>query len=372
MPVTLEQSLWDTTTGRRSHYKRKQWLTQPKPYLASLPYTLEVYSSTKSGIDAPNASANYAPYSSAVEAQAKNKAITSLYDNLRVIDLAPSLATIGKTVDMVRDRAWRLANGAVLLKKGRVLDAMSMFGTGGWKVSRNKKAKYLKKANADSKLIRQGTKDFGSAWLEYSYGWKPLISDVYGALKEWEEPAARIGQRVTGKGHAFRDDTFVQRYKGSRHYTERTIQTHAFITAQAVAYFEAIPGLTSFNLANPATIVWEMIPFSFVVDWFFPVQTWLSAMDPKLDMSLKYKSITTKGYFHTGHTWACIAREPGGCDTFDVANYDDHGGAATGFRLKRTLDLSIQPVLYTQFLQGSSITRALNAISLLAQAFRSK
>lgn len=35
----------------------------------------------------------------------------------------------------------------------------------------------------------------------------------------------------------------------------------------------------SFGLINPAVLAWELIPFSFVVDWFAPIGNTLDALD---------------------------------------------------------------------------------------------
>jgi hypothetical protein len=36
--------------------------------------------------------------------------------------------------------------------------------------------------------------------------------------------------------------------------------------------------LSQLGLINPAVIVWERLPYSFVVDWFAPVGSWLNAL----------------------------------------------------------------------------------------------
>lgn len=39
------------------------------------------------------------------------------------------------------------------------------------------------------------------------------------------------------------------------------------------------------GLTNPASVAWELVPFSFVVDWFAPVGDWLNALDATLGYS---------------------------------------------------------------------------------------
>jgi hypothetical protein len=46
------------------------------------------------------------------------------------------------------------------------------------------------------------------------------------------------------------------------------IDNPALATAQAV------------GLTNPALVAWELVPYSFVIDWFLPIGNWLTAIAP--------------------------------------------------------------------------------------------
>jgi len=71
-----------------------------------------------------------------------------------------------------------------------------------------------------------------------------------------------------------------------------------------------VPRLINVTFGNPYIWVWERIPFSFVVDWFVPVGSWLNAVTA-LDgvKSLQYttservKSFSTTDKVRSGDEW---------------------------------------------------------------------
>lgn len=117
--------------------------------------------------------------------------------------------------------------------------------------------------------------DFEQYWLTYRYGWMPLIFTVQDAIKAFNEP--RLGMlrektgvtepinvsnnRVVNTGDA--QYTIIETLTGSRRYG-------------GMAYMEA-DGLVSDFGVNPLVTAWERVPYSFVIDWFFQVGTWLDA-----------------------------------------------------------------------------------------------
>ena len=62
---------------------------------------------------------------------------------------------------------------------------------------------------------------------------------------------------------------------------------------------DALPGnpllraLSSFGIANLGTIAWELVPFSFVVDWLLPVGDWIDSFDALLGYTSVTCSVST-------------------------------------------------------------------------------
>jgi len=118
-------------------------------------------------------------------------------------------------------------------------------------------------------------------WLEYSYGWKPLLKDVYDTAKaaasimvEYQnvvrmEVASASNNRVT----------YSNVPNGQLGLTTLTDSTDM----GRMAIFYRIPSGTistadAFGLNNPLYVAWELVPFSFVVDWFLPIGDMINAL----------------------------------------------------------------------------------------------
>lgn len=116
-------------------------------------------------------------------------------------------------------------------------------------------------------------------WLAYTYGLRPLLSDVYGAceaLDKRKQPyvdvkTVRSGtiQRVEAEVHAY--DYYHNRVLGN-------------ITVRGQISFRVsnplLKVIDSVGLTNPLSVAWELVPFSFVVDWFVPVGKMIQGIVP--------------------------------------------------------------------------------------------
>lgn len=125
---------------------------------------------------------------------------------------------------------------------------------------------------------------FESAWLEYRYGWRPLVYEV----KQWIDAlnhSFEKGQRVHGRGN----HVLTDRKSGSLSWaagTEQTIKTDwSFEYSIRVNGF-ALCEVTNSTIArfglNPLTSAYELITLSFVVNWFWDIGSWLAANSASL------------------------------------------------------------------------------------------
>jgi hypothetical protein len=116
------------------------------------------------------------------------------------------------------------------------------------------------------------------SWLEWRYGWRTLFFD----MKDFSETL----HEVFTKAQSLRNkesvgDSFT--YSSSRNYdisyTSSTIAMHESYTLDASfrgsIIADMIPPRFSFN---PITTGWELVRFSFIIDWFLQVGQFLSAM----------------------------------------------------------------------------------------------
>jgi hypothetical protein len=126
-------------------------------------------------------------------------------------------------------------------------------------------------------------RDVASQWLRLQYGMRPLVSDLYGsaealrtALTEgvWMHASVRDRNVRTGN-RVWRPGTSGP-YRG---FSDWSVTQTVSLKAQYRVWDSTMKSLSSVGITNPAEVIWELIPYSFVVDWMFPVGRWLASLD---------------------------------------------------------------------------------------------
>lgn len=222
-------------------------------------------------------------------------------------------------------------------------------------------------------------KDLANRELEVAYGWNPLMSDIHGTVEEITNRDERFKDRyrlhVKGYGIEKGDDTRQlpeAAFGGTVKATgkqRRRYHNRVMVRLDYVLEDPALATFASLGLTNPAELAWELIPFSFVADWFVPIGSWLGALDASLGWGFiggSRSELTRANYF----SWI----EPGSQylhqNSQVLSKYIRGSGRWRYARLDRHV-YSASPIPYVPRLSGDPINgqRATNAIALLAQAF---
>lgn len=124
--------------------------------------------------------------------------------------------------------------------------------------------------------------DPGSAYLTYIWGVKPLLKDVYDAA-QFLGYTSSAPRRTTVRNI---------RHAGGVPYRFITKQVWGFTPSSNVCVdlliYESkrikcvvseVDILGMAGLKDPASVAWEMLPWSQIADWFLPIGTYLSAMN---------------------------------------------------------------------------------------------
>lgn len=270
------------------------------------------------------------------------KAATRFYSELSNINinLAQVFAERQQTINLVANTASRLANAYRSFRRGR---------------------------NPFTGTASSGSAS--SAWLEYTYGWTPLVSDVYAAMNIASIAPPPIKVRASARESVkvplvpFREplnfwNEFVVDYLYEETYDERvTVKAHVHVSDPSVVFASQL------GLTNPALLAWELLPYSFVVDWFIPVGNWLQLQQSQLGLSLTATS-TTRTLRRVG-SFECSKTNIGSSGGGYLLGHEH--GRFFQKRKERSLDLPAIPLPRPK--NPLSVSHALSALALLRQSF---
>jgi hypothetical protein len=131
--------------------------------------------------------------------------------------------------------------------------------------------------------VKAGGKAIPSSYLELSYGWTPLLQDVLGsaeALAESINLGRRFNLTVQGRASSRNPYNRVEKWPGLYDLIirgESKSQVEVTLCYDLPSYL--LTTLSSVGLTNPAEVLWEKVPYSFVVDWFLPIGNYLHLLD---------------------------------------------------------------------------------------------
>lgn len=198
-------------------------------------------------------------------------------------------------------------------------------------------------------------------WMEYSFGWVPSVMDIGNAVNVLQSPLNRqwVTQKATGSFPAERYG-FTGPY--SRAY-ER--QVSLYVVRMGCTVSVENPNLWLANqlgFVNPATVAWELVPFSFVVDWVTNVGQFLASATDFLGLDIR-GDYTTFHYQGSGRMYWSGQTSPGGT-VYSGATHYTFSGVDRQLGLTRPR-LTVKPELITGW------RRAAHAVSLLTIGLKS-
>lgn len=233
--------------------------------------------------------------------EAKIKALVKAAD--QKVNVSVALAEAAKTSNLILDTATRVSRAYRSFRRGNLREVARQLD-----ISPNRVHK---------------------TWLQYKYGWMPLLMDV-------KNGAEFFAQQTLGRSTKFVVSAVVN---GTKTYS-RTTYWGGLGTPPTYFYFtESFSGeyrvkvklwleLTSptystvqqLGLTNPALIVWELVPFSFVFDWFISVGDYLVARSALDGITVR------KGMLSIVDATKWFGNNPG-CHGSDTNYYYDYGSS---------------------------------------------
>lgn len=134
------------------------------------------------------------------------------------------------------------------------------------------------------RALRSG--DISGAWLSLRYGWQPTIQDIYAAMK-FIEQKCKGPRSLTYRGSSSRtveiSGAYFPHAVGAVAKVTRRFRVGYICTLQ-----EPPSTARQLGLLDPLSVLWEKLPFSFVLDWMIPVGDYLGTCSQLIGLTNSY------------------------------------------------------------------------------------
>lgn len=140
---------------------------------------------------------------------------------------------------------------------------------------------YLKKVANKRNLKSASTlllKDSAEALLAFRYGVLPLMQTIWGVKDVFSQPYPRHSIRVKASSGEVSTFVVTNPTTSYRQETSTWKTTRGAMGAFAEVSCPIAFAMDQVGLINPLSVAWELVPFSFVVDWFLPIGTYISSL----------------------------------------------------------------------------------------------
>lgn len=262
-----------------------------------------------------------------------NKAYAKFASSARAGAEASLGATIGEgreAIAMIADRASRLFRFGLACKR---LD---------WRAAGEALGVHPKDFLRRKRRAEDWRTTASKIYLEYHFGWAPLLSDIYAGLEVVDLPFPPV--KVKARSSEW---TRYRQPIGTDGFQTFSAKLSCEMGATILVDDPNRFRMNQLGLVNPASVAWELVPFSFVVDWFIPVGAYLSSMTDFVGLRL------VNGYttFHQRRT--------------TVRQWPSANWFFTGLDVKVERSTGVTPPSLATFRYGISAGRAASAVSLL-------
>ena len=222
------------------------------------------------------------------------------------------------------------------------------------------------------KRLTAPIKAAGNLLLFFNYGVKPTLQTIFDGLNEYADPKLGTIKTVLGKG--------LEGYKKlgviSPRWPDATFERNSYeltgsYRCKQWANVKIPPGsagdVARWSSLNPMSIAWELLPWSFVADWFFNVGDYLRSVESRFIYGRYVEDLWRSTSFIINHN-ASASRSGGDVPDSVWAGHYAVSGWDKYFKRERLLE--IPAIAFPKYAPDLGATRMLNAAALLSTFLR--
>lgn len=285
--------------------------------------------------------------------------------------LAQDIAQFGQLTRLVGNTATRLLGSYMALKKRDFRSAVG-FLLGGTSYGRIRRGSKTALVYQRSGRKLSASRTLAENWLELQYAWKPLLEDIHGSVQSISAYMQKDRSVRVVRGSANEVLTVANTYAGQfggtigRGETLTRHRARVGIRYKVDDHLKAFLAQTGFT--NPLNLAWEILPFSFVVDWLLPI-------GPYLETLSSWDGLVLIDGYQTQFTRQTVSIEISGFDNSGAPpTYTQrklYGNYSRDWVILNRSKLTSFPRLGPPTVKNPlSVSHALSALSLLRVAFK--
>ena len=270
-------------------------------------------------------------------------------------NLLQNIAERQQAIDLVKDRLISIWKSYRALREGLSAYKKGAMNERRWKFLRRKIKEAFRHLGLHNKSVARRMSENILAW---NYGVAPLADDVDKAVQMFSNPKTLhplIG--VTGKAKEGDMGEYRIVEEKNTGFMPRTLRYAELCSARCVLFVnpDNVDQIraAALQVNNPFLLGWELIPYSFIVDWALDIGGWLDSIG------------STAGWkFYSGYTM-----ERTKCKTFFAGLQDKYGksvidGFRTCFRFQRRRLTAFPTPGWPGFKNPFTLVHCLNAVAL--------
>lgn len=193
-----------------------------------------------------------------------------------------NLGQASKSMKMVTDRIGQVFRSYKALRKGRFGDFIETLRIPA-------QAKDRRFATGTHKRVARNA---SSIFLEYTYGWKPIVQDIFVGLNAIVDAPQNEKRPIKARASSGKFPLWLRPGRVISGYGRYDVDLRAVITVTDENLFT----LNRTGLVNPATIAWQLLPFSFIADWFVNVEQFINSLSDYAGLTVTNPSTSTRSY----------------------------------------------------------------------------
>jgi len=282
-------------------------------------------------------------------------------------NLAQTMGEYRQFGSMVKSTANRLVKSIRALKRGQFSKAADALFDGSFNMQGVYSRNRIRPGNPTK------SKSLARNWLELQYGWKPLLHDAYEGARSLFQFLEEAGRTQTVLGTAVRNRITPFKIFGpasqsvpvGREIVNTFLQTKFGVTYQIRP--DNFSALAQFGFTNPINLIWELLPYSFVVDWFLPIGPFLESVSGPHSVEFIKGYKTRFGRRYNALDVNFSGPMPG-APSVEYRAFQQ--SSRLSITLSRTVLLGWPTARFPQLKNPLSEMHILNALALLRVAFR--